>query len=61
MLELRRERYGEIVLGHLAEGEHAAVTGFALDWARRLLKSGAQASTELESQAGNGSVCAGLG
>lgn len=33
VLELRRERYGKILLGDLAEGEHKPVSGEALEWA----------------------------
>lgn len=40
VLELRRERYGNILLGDLAEGEHAPVSGGALDWARSMLETG---------------------
>lgn len=37
MLELRRERYGKILLGNLPEGEHAPVSGEALEWAKSVL------------------------
>lgn len=50
VLELRRERYGKIVLGDLPEGEHASVTGEALEWAQSVL-AGAGAAAE----AGDGS------
>lgn len=33
VLELKRERYGNILLGDLPEGEHAPVSGEALEWA----------------------------
>ncbi|CAM9823259.1 unnamed protein product, partial [Pylaiella littoralis] len=34
VLELRRERYGDILLGDLPEGDHAPVSGEALKWAQ---------------------------
>lgn len=37
VLELRRERYGKIILGNLAEGGHEPVSGKALEWAGSLL------------------------
>ncbi len=37
MLELRRERYGKILLDDLPEGEHAPVSGEALEWAKSVL------------------------
>lgn len=41
VLELRRERYGDINLGDLPEGELRPVSGEALSWARLLLEGGA--------------------
>lgn len=38
VLELRRERYGNIRLGDLAEGDHKPVMGEELAWARSLLE-----------------------
>lgn len=38
VLELRRERYGKILLGDLPEGEHVPVSGEALEWARSVLQ-----------------------
>ncbi|CAN0058165.1 unnamed protein product [Ectocarpus fasciculatus] len=38
VLELRRERYGKILLGDLLEGEHVPVSGEALEWARSVFQ-----------------------
>ncbi|CAM9643687.1 unnamed protein product [Ectocarpus sp. 13 AM-2016] len=38
VLELRRERYGKVLLGDLPEGEHVPVSGEALEWARSVLQ-----------------------
>ena len=38
VLELRRERYGDIVLGELPEGDHAPVSGEALEWAKSVFQ-----------------------
>ncbi|CAM9920365.1 unnamed protein product [Laminaria digitata] len=46
VLELRRERYGKILLGDLPEGEHAPVSGEALEWAQSVLE-GAGAAAEV--------------
>lgn len=37
VLELRRERFGGIRLGDLAEGDISPVEGSALEWARAFL------------------------
>lgn len=38
VLELRRERYGRILLGDLEEGEHTPVSGESLEWAQSVLQ-----------------------
>lgn len=38
VLELKRERYGNILLGGLAEGDHAPVSGEALEWAKSVFQ-----------------------
>lgn len=45
VLELRRERYGNILLGDIAEGEHAPVSGDALEWAQSMLAAGVEADS----------------
>lgn len=59
VLELRRERYGEITLGDLPEGEHAPVSGEALEWARLVLAgagSAVEASNGSDKEEGDGSL-----
>lgn len=46
VLELRRERYGKILLGDLPEGEHAPVSGEALEWAQSVLAGEGAAAAE---------------
>eukprot|EP00752_Nemacystus_decipiens_P017129 g15344.t1 len=38
VLELKRERYGNILLGDLPQGDHAPVSGEALEWAKSVLQ-----------------------
>lgn len=38
VLELKRERYGNILLGELPEGDHAPVAGEALEWAKSIFQ-----------------------
>ena len=47
VLELRRERYGKILLGDLPEGEHTPVAGEALEWAKSVFEL--QATPEAKS------------
>lgn len=44
VLELRRERYGKILLGDLPEGELAPVSGEALEWAKSVYQLQASGS-----------------
>ncbi|CAM9717837.1 unnamed protein product [Scytosiphon promiscuus] len=48
VLELRRERYGRIMLGDLQEGEHTPVLGDALEWAQSVLQLQAPADVAVE-------------
>lgn len=38
VLELKRERYGNILLGELPVGDHAPVSGEALEWAKSVFQ-----------------------
>lgn len=52
VLELRRERYGKILLGDLPEGEHAPVSGEALEWAQSVLAGEGLAAAEAVDRSG---------
>ena len=54
VLELKRERYGNILLGGLPEGDHAPVSGEALAWAKSVFQLQPAAAAENGGDEGRG-------